>query len=48
MCYDLHITRTKNWDGFEGEHGPEISLDANEADVMEQERTVSNDDDDYR
>jgi hypothetical protein len=27
---------------------PEIPLDANEADVMEQERTVSNDDDDYR
>lgn len=27
---------------------PEIPLDANEADVMEQERTVSDDDDDYR
>ena len=26
----------------------EIPLDANEADVMEQERTVGNDDDDYR
>ncbi|MGO9045869.1 MAG: hypothetical protein ACLQFW_03125 [Xanthobacteraceae bacterium] len=27
MGYDLHITRKKNWDGFEDEHGPEISLD---------------------
>jgi hypothetical protein len=27
---------------------PEIPLDANEADVAEQGRTVSNDDDDYR
>ncbi len=27
---------------------PEIPLDANEADVIEQEQTVSDDDDDYR
>jgi hypothetical protein len=27
MGYDLHITRKKNWDGFEDEDGPEISLD---------------------
>jgi hypothetical protein len=27
MGYDLHITRKKNWDGFEDEHGPEISFD---------------------
>jgi hypothetical protein len=27
MGYDLHITRKKNWDGFEDEHGPEISVD---------------------
>jgi hypothetical protein len=27
MGYDLHITRKKNWDGFEDEHGPAISLD---------------------
>jgi hypothetical protein len=27
---------------------PDIPLDANEADVVEQERTVSDDDDDYR
>ncbi len=27
MGYDLHITRKKNWDGFEDEHGPVISLD---------------------
>jgi hypothetical protein len=26
MGYDLHITRKKNWDGFEDEHGPEISF----------------------
>jgi hypothetical protein len=25
MGYDLHITRKKNWDGFEDKHGPEIS-----------------------
>ena len=27
MGYDLHITRKKNWDGFEDEHGPDISFD---------------------
>ena len=27
MGYDLHITRKKNWDGFEDEHGPQISVD---------------------
>jgi len=27
MGYDLHITRKKNWDGFDREHGREISLD---------------------
>jgi hypothetical protein len=27
MGYDLHITRKKNWDGCEDEHGPEISLE---------------------
>lgn len=27
MGYDLHITRKKNWDGFEDEHGPEISFE---------------------
>ena len=27
MGYDLHITRKKNWDGWEDEHGPEISFD---------------------
>jgi hypothetical protein len=27
MGYDLHITRKQNWDGFEDEHGPEISPD---------------------
>jgi hypothetical protein len=27
MGYDLHITRKKNWHGFEDEHGLEISLD---------------------
>ncbi|HUC50630.1 MAG TPA: hypothetical protein VMA30_14705 [Xanthobacteraceae bacterium] len=26
MGYDLHITRKKNWDGFDDEHGPEIAL----------------------
>jgi hypothetical protein len=25
--YDLHITRKKNWHGFDDEYGPEISLD---------------------
>jgi hypothetical protein len=28
MGYDLHITRKKNWDGFEDENGREISLEA--------------------
>jgi hypothetical protein len=27
MGYDLHITRKKNWDGFEDEQGPEISFE---------------------
>ena len=27
MGYDLHITRKKNWDGFEDESGPEIRFD---------------------
>ena len=27
MGYDLHITRKKNWDGFDRERGREISLD---------------------
>ena len=27
MGYDLHITRKKNWDGFEDEQGPQISAD---------------------
>jgi hypothetical protein len=27
MGYDLHITQKKNWDGWEDEHGPEISFD---------------------
>jgi hypothetical protein len=27
MGYDLHITRKKNWDGWQDEHGPEISFD---------------------
>ena len=26
MGYDLHITRKKNWDSFEDEHGPDIYL----------------------
>ena len=27
MGYDLHITRKRNWGGFEDEQGPEISFD---------------------
>ena len=27
MGYDLHITRKKNWDGFEDERGAEVSFD---------------------
>jgi hypothetical protein len=27
MGYDVHITRKRSWDGFEDEHGPEISFE---------------------
>jgi hypothetical protein len=40
MGYDLHITRKKNWDGFDDKHGPEISL--------EEWKELVNDDPEFR